>query len=108
MHKQDLSYDYRRIVGAYVREHRERMEMTQAQLAKHLGMGNTMLSAIEVGRNTVPPDCYFILADLFGLSCAEFGNFLLRFSNPLLFAMIYGEHTADLKADLAKITKQPR
>lgn len=88
---QDLAYDYRRKIGAYFRELRERAEMTQGDVAKRLGVYNTAISAMELGRSTLSPERYADLADLFEVDRKTLGKFLLRYTNPWLFALLYGE-----------------
>ena len=102
---QDIAYDYRRKVGRWVREHRLRVGMTQNQLAHLLGVGFSSVSATELGRSMPSGEQYSVLADTFGLPRAEVGKFLLRHTNPWLYAMIYGEREASLKTDLAAMSR---
>ena len=85
-------------LGAYVRDLREKRGMTQADLAKAVGMTYyTAISAIEVGRNVVPPERYHAFAEALGVNPRTFGRTVLRLTNPWLFAMLYAE---DPKAEI--------
>lgn len=104
----DIPHDYRRVVGAWLRDLRLKAGMTQAQLADILGVGFTAISAIEVGRGSVPPERYDALASALGVDRAEFGKTMLRYSNPWAFEMIYGDamsrsERARLKEELAQM-----
>jgi transcriptional regulator with XRE-family HTH domain len=101
---EDIGYDYRRKIGRFVREQRLRLGMTQAELGEHLGMGNTAVSALELGRSVVAPERFSTMADLFGVPRAEMGKFLLRYTNPWIYALIYGERSNDLKSDLQNLS----
>jgi len=105
---QDIAYDYRRRIGRWVKEHRLRVDMTQAQLGAVLGYGNTQVSAIEHGQTTPKAEDYATLADLFGLTHTEVGKFFLRNTNPWLYAMIYGERETKLKEELSKMSKETK
>ena len=102
----DLAYEYRRRVGAWLREARLRADMTQQQLADRLGMGFTAVSAVETGRNAIPPERYEALADALGIDHAEFGKFLLRYTNPWCYALIYGTRERSLREDLGLIPER--
>ncbi len=49
-----LAYEYRRKMGAYLRDQRLKAGMTQTDLGKLLDVGFTTVSAIELGRSTIP------------------------------------------------------
>ena len=100
----DIAYDYRRRIGAYFRDLREKANMPQADVAKVLGVYNTAISAMEHGRSTISPERYADLADLFGVNRKTMGRFLLRYTNPWLFAMLYGEEA--LGADAAHLPER--
>lgn len=97
-----MAYEYRRKVGSYLRDQRLRIGMTQAELGKVLGMGHTAISAIELGRGSVPPERYAGISSVLGLQEEEFGKFLLRYTNPWLHALIYGTTDKILGHDLKK------
>lgn len=104
----DLAYQYRRIIGGRVRQMRLGADMTQRQLADLLGVGETAVSALELGRSVVSPERYAQLADLFRLDRAEWGKWLLRYTDPFLYALIYGEQDAHLREDLESLNQASR
>lgn len=101
--ERDLSYEYRRKLGAWVREQRVKAGLTQQQLADRLGVTFTAISAVELGRNNIPPERYFGLADVLGVDRAELGKLVLRWSNPWLYACLFGLREHSLKEDLGII-----
>ena len=105
----DIGYDYRRTVGRHVRDWRLAKGLTQEQLAQQMGMGFTAVSAIETGRGAVPPERYEDFAAILGVPRREFGKFMLRYTNPWAYAMIFEEEAhADpqLRRDLQAIPER--
>jgi transcriptional regulator with XRE-family HTH domain len=96
----DLAYSYRRALGDYVRDARHKAEMTQRQVAEALGVREQMISQIEVGRNNIPPEDYEKLVSVLGLDKEEFAKTLLRYTNPWLYALMFGIRDAQLRDDL--------
>jgi len=87
----DIPHDYRRKVGAWIRERRLASQLTQQDLANQLGVGFTAISAIEVGRGSVPPERYEAMADALGIDHEEFAKVMLRYSNPWAYGMLFGK-----------------
>src|SRR4051794_1931338 len=85
----DFGTEYRRAVGDFIVEKRLARGLTQLQLAKMLGLRDTAISAIELGRNSLPPERADEMAEALGLNKRAFGKFLLRHTNPWLYAMIW-------------------
>lgn len=85
----DFGAEYRRHVGQFISEKRLARGMTQLQLAKLLGMRDTAVSAIELGRNSLPPERAGELADALNISRKSFAKFLLRYTNPWLFSLMF-------------------
>lgn len=85
----DIGYELRREMGEYLQNLRQRKGLTQADVALSLGMFPTAISAIELGRNSLPPERYAAVADLYGVSRKALGKVLLRYYNPWLFGMLY-------------------
>ena len=85
----DIAYSYRRHIGRYLRDLRDEAGLTQAEVAKHLGVVPTTVSSFELGRGAPSPERYDALAALFGVDRAEFGRFLLRYTNPWLYDMLF-------------------
>jgi hypothetical protein len=52
-------------------------------------MRDTAISAIELGRNSVPPERAEAIANILCLDKKAFAKFLLRYSNPWLFSMLW-------------------
>jgi transcriptional regulator with XRE-family HTH domain len=101
--EQDIAYRYRRRVGRELRALREGVAMTQEDLARKLDITGAAVSGMELGRVSLAPDRYEEIADIYGLDREQFGKFLLRYSNPWLFAMLYGHQAKDLRDDLEAI-----
>ena len=101
----DIGYDYRRKVGARVRELREGAELTQRQLGDLVGVTNNAISAIELGRNPIPPERYRDFANALQVDPKEFGGFLLEYTDPWLFELIHGRRRA-AKHDLGTIPER--
>lgn len=99
----DLSYKYRRCVGREIKRLRIAAELTQEQLARQLGMTGSGISGLELGRVSLAPERYEQMADLFQVSKVDWGKFLLRYSNPWMYALIFGFDAEDLKRDLDNI-----
>jgi len=88
-------------LGQYIRNAREKRGMTQAELAREVGIEYyTAISAIEVGRNTVPPERYLDFAKALGIPYAEFAKKVLRLTNPWAYEMIFNPHPEDATEDL--------
>ena len=98
----DVGYDYRRKVGNYVKQHRERIGITQRELGDLVGVTNNAISAIELGRNPIPPERYRDFAGALQVDPEVFGLFLLEYTDPWLFELIYGKRRA-AKHDLGSI-----
>ena len=96
-----LAGSYRSIVGAFCQKRRKAAGLTQAQVADLCGIGATAVSGYETGRGQLPPGRYEKLAELYGLDEKEYGEFLLRYTNPWIYALIYGSDRA-LSRDLGR------
>ena len=116
----DIGHDYRRKVGAYLQAARLRAAnghgtrgLTQSEVAQSLGVWHSAVSSWEVGRASVPPERYEDIAKLYGLSRKRFATFLLRYSNPWLYAMMFNDaevtdditHIPDRRMDNRKTTQ---
>jgi transcriptional regulator with XRE-family HTH domain len=96
-------------MGAWLREARLKAELTQDQLASLLGVkGGTSISAIENGRNAIGPERYEALAKILGVDKAAMGKVFCRWTNPWLYALIYGSREQSLREDLANIPERGR
>jgi transcriptional regulator with XRE-family HTH domain len=99
----DLGYEYRRRLGLIVKEARLKKGLTQQDMADHLKVHFTAISRIERGLNGIPPEWYEDIAELLGLNKEQFAREILRWSNPWLYALMYGKRELSLKEDLAQI-----
>ena len=82
--------DLKHELGQYVRDCREARGMTQADLARAVGMTYyTAISAIEIGRNSVPPERYMAFAEALGVNPKTFVRNVLRLTNPWAFVLLF-------------------
>ena len=95
--------DLRKDLGQYIRDLRTKRDMTQADLAKAVGITYyTAISAIEVGRNVVPPERYLDFARALGVNPKTFAKTVLRLTNPWLYALLYED---DVEAAVTSINE---
>lgn len=88
--------DLKIALGEYIKNLRLKQNMTQADLARVVGMKYyTAISAIEVGRNTVPPERYLDFALALGVKPRTFMNVVLRLTNPWAHAMLFSSRVED-------------
>lgn len=90
----DIGYDYRRKVGNHIRNLREAVGFTQRELGRATDITNNAVSAIELGRNPIPPERYRSFADALRVDPVEFGEFLLEYTDPWLYALLRGENAS--------------
>src|ERR1700733_14706447 len=102
----DISHDYKRTLGAYIAALRKNANLTQEQMAKQLGVQQTALSAIEVGRNPINPERYEAFAKILGVDPQEFGKQVLRWSDPWLYKMVYNSRDRVLLDDIASANQR--
>ena len=86
---EDLGLEKRRIVGDYIADLRLSRGLTQLDVAKALGMRDAAVSAIELGRNSLPPERMAEMADILGVNRREFAKAVTRHYNPWLFSMLF-------------------
>lgn len=97
----ETSTDLKQELGAYIRELRTKRGMTQADLAKAVGMAYyTAISAIEVGRNSLPPERYADFADALGVPPKAFMQRVLALTNPWAAAMLWAK---DPRAEIERL-----
>lgn len=107
----DIGHDYRRAVGAYLQDARLRAPnshgtrgLTQSEVGKELGIWHSAVSGWEVGRQSLPPERYEDLCKLYGLNRKKFAMFLLRYSNPWLYAMLFDDK--EVREELSHIPER--
>jgi len=98
----DIPSEYRRRVGAWLKDLRLDAELRQQDIGDALGICFTAISSIENGRGAVPPDRYEAIADLLGVPKEEFGKKMLRYTNPWAYGMIFG-FTKELRDELGHV-----
>ncbi|WP_458098568.1 helix-turn-helix domain-containing protein [Roseomonas sp. WA12] len=77
-------------LGDYIKSRRTALGYTQAQLAKAVGMEYyTAVSAIELGRNVVPPERYYAFSKALGIDPQEFMKVVLQKTNPWAYVMLF-------------------
>lgn len=98
-----MAAKYRLKIGQFVRQLRVGAQMTQTEMGQVIGgVCHTQVSSIENGRNSLPPEQYDALVQHFGLNREEFGEFILRYTNPWLYGLIYGtDYDRSLSRDLS-------
>lgn len=81
----------RKEAGAYVKGLREKAGITQAQLAKSLGLEYyTLISQIENGKTRVPPDQMLRWAQELDVEPRLFGQRLLQYYDPFMWQLLFG------------------
>lgn len=99
----DFGLEYRREMGAYIRHLRLERGMTQIELGEALGMGMTAVSAIETGRNSLPPELVEACAEALKVPVKEFAKVFLRWTNPWMYKIFVDDHDPRLLQDLASM-----
>lgn len=100
--QQSAHYDVhklRRDAGKWLKELREKRNLTQRELAQLVGVEYyTFVSQLEVGRGRIPPDRYERWATALGIEPAEFVKELMRFYDPETYRLLFGlKDGAELK-----------
>ena len=79
-------------LGNRLKEARAAMGLTQAELAERVGLRYyTFVSQVESGLGRVPIETQGAWAEAVGLNPAEFARTLLRYYEPELFRLLFGE-----------------
>ena len=104
----DLAYEYRKTIGNRIRNLRIEKGLTQRELGDLIDLTPTGLSALELGRSSVSPERYAHLADVFKLSRTDWGKWLLRYTDPYLYALMFGDTDPKLREDLNALDARPR
>ena len=96
----ELPARYRQELGAYLRELRLAVGLTQEEAAAYLGLTKGSMSNFELGRHTISPTHYFKLATLYKVPNQELGKNLLRWSDPWIYGLLMGTRDPELHKDL--------
>ena len=88
------------------------MGLTQGELANLINIQTPALSAIETGRNSLPPKYYIGIAEALEFDKKNFAKFLLRYTNPIIYFLMFGPENKALTNDIEEIKlledKHPR
>ena len=90
--------DLRREGGRWLKAQRERVGLSQRQLADKVGTEYyTFISQLETGRGKIPPDRYLVWAEALKMSPRDFVQAIMRFYDPVAYAILFGstERSAD-------------
>jgi transcriptional regulator with XRE-family HTH domain len=98
-HTQDLksakTQNLRREAGRWLAELRNRAGLSQRELADAIGSEfYTFISQIENGKGRIPPDKYRLWAKAVKVNPQQFVQTLLRFYDPVTYAILFGEDKA--------------
>jgi DNA-binding XRE family transcriptional regulator len=87
-------HELRREGGRWLREQRERANLSQRQLAAKVGAEYyTLISQLETGRGRVAPDDYDLWAEALNISRQELARTMMRFYDPVTYNILF-EDTA--------------
>ena len=86
----------RQEAGRWLKAGREAAGLTQAELAARVGLRcYTFVSQVESGLGRVPIETQGAWAQAIGLDPAEFARTLLRYYEPELFRLLFGDAAQD-------------
>jgi len=86
----NVSFEDRRRGGEYLIQAREGAGLMAKDVAKHLGVTAAFMSNLERGKTPVKPAYILKLAELYGVPQAEFAKRMLRYRDPVMYAMLFG------------------
>ena len=86
----------RQEAGRWLKAGREAAGLTQAELAERVGLRYyTFVSQVESGLGRVPIETQGAWAQAIGLDPAEFARTLLRYYEPELYRLLFGDAAQD-------------
>lgn len=89
--REEVALRWRLALADSIRTARVDAGLTQSDLADRLDLNSKQfVSGIETGRTSVPPERLEAFADALGIDRVEFGRNVLRYSNPWMFAVLFG------------------
>ena len=77
-------------VGAFIREKREALGITQKELGRLIGVTNNHISDIENGHRKVSPERYMEFVKILGLDREAFGKMVLLHYDPVTYRLLFG------------------
>jgi transcriptional regulator with XRE-family HTH domain len=82
--------DLRREGGRWLKERRERLGLSQRQLARRVGTEYyTFISQLETGRGRIPPDRYKDWACALEMPGQDFVREILRYYDPITYGLLF-------------------
>jgi DNA-binding XRE family transcriptional regulator len=82
----------RREAGHWLKELREARGLSQRQLAAEVGVEYySFISQLETGHGRIPPDRYLIWAKALDTCPRDFVTRLMRFYDPVTYAILFGD-----------------
>ena len=82
--------ELRRQGGRWLKEQRERANLSQRQLAAKVGAEYyTLISQLETGRGRVAPNDYVLWAEALDISPQEFARTMIRFYDPVTYNILF-------------------
>jgi transcriptional regulator with XRE-family HTH domain len=80
----------RRQGGRWLKEQRERANLSQRQLAAKVGAEYyTIISQLETGHGRVAPDDYDLWAEALNIAPQEFARVMMRFYDPVTYNILF-------------------
>jgi transcriptional regulator with XRE-family HTH domain len=87
--------ELRQQAGRWLKELREARGLSQRNLADRVGADYyTFISQLESGRGRIPPDRYTAWADALDVAPKTFVQTLLRYYDPVTYAIVFGDENA--------------
>lgn len=94
--KAAVTKSLRQEAGRWLKAGREAAGLTQAELAARVGLRYyTFVSQVESGLGRVPIESQGAWAEAVGQDTAEFARTLLRYYEPELYRLLFGEAVQD-------------
>jgi transcriptional regulator with XRE-family HTH domain len=93
--------------GRWLRELREKRELTQRELAQRVGAEYyTFISQLENGRGRIPPDRYLVWAEALEIPPREFVRSLMYYYDPVTYQIIFATGPQDRSSKVVKNKKR--
>jgi len=84
--------ELRREGGRWLKQRRERLGLSQRQLADRVGAEYyTFISQLETGRGRIPPDRYNDWANALEMRGPVFVREMLRYYDPITYGILFGQ-----------------
>jgi transcriptional regulator with XRE-family HTH domain len=85
--------DLRREGGRWLKQQRERLGLSQRQLAERVGAEYyTFISQLETGRGRIPPDRYDDWARALEMDSRDFVREVLRYYDPITHSILFEQN----------------